>query len=281
MKRTWVAGALLLLLPLASAPAEAQNTCTSGQWADVSGSTTIRPENDEYRGRITFSRQPGCPVGCPDSTSTQATFEVLNPPPWLKGNFTQNPAPINGSAQPLAARTTQNDLVLQLDRTAPVDTSFTVRVRARCSQTSEVTKTFRVGSLVNVTADVIRAAVVPGGAEWIIRISNGGNVPMRAEFQPNPTDQLVWDVPEGLVVPKPEGEFSSVSASANISVRGDAIPKNLTVTLRLSEDNAPSGDPIEIALALPYTVFSGSSTPSVPLGWTLLGLVLLVAARRR
>ena len=291
VQRALVALAATALLPLFAAVAEAQNTCVTTSWVDTgSVRNVVRPEVDEYRGRVSFTRAPGCPTGCPDSTASEAVFRILNQQqPWLQANFTNNPVPINGSAQPLSSRLTENEVFFRLNRTAPFATSFTLQVAVECGSAntlarSTATKPFRVGALSEVSADVVGASRVEGGAQWVIRITNSGNVALIAEFDPHPAESeadVDWTVPEFQRIPKPEGDAGSIAVAVAISVQGERIPGNLSVTIRMQEDNSLAGPPFQVELPLPYTVFTGRSTPAVPLSWLLIAVGALFVVRRR
>lgn len=286
-----MAVAAVLLLPLVVPLAHAQNSaCISTTWTDTGPvRNVVRPEVDEYRGQITFTRQAGCPLAqCPDANSTEATFRLANgQQPWIVGNFTKNPVPIVGSTQPLSSRSTQNELFFRLNRSAPAQTSFTVQVVAECAGgdlRSFATKGFRVGPLIDVTADVIAATTLDDGAQWVIRITNSGNVAVVAEFEPHPSEEqagIEWMVPEFQQIPIAEGDAESIAVAVNIAVRGEKIPGNLTLTLRMREADDAQAPPFQFDLPLPYTVFTGKSTPSLPVSWLLVGLVLMCFARRR
>ena len=290
MQRALVACAAVVLLPLVAPLAEAQNTCVTTTWTDTGPvRNVVRPEVDLYQGRISFTRAPGCPTGCPDATSSQAVFRILNQQqPWLEANFTQNPVPINGSAQPLASRTTENDVFFRLNRSAPFESNFLLQVAAECGGAntfirSTASKSFRVGPLIDVTADVVSAGTIADGAQWVVRITNHGNVPLVAEFEPHPSEreaEIRWTTPEFQTIPVAEGDSASIAVAVTISVQGERIPGNLSVTLRMREADDAQAPPFTFDLALPYTVFTGKSTPTVPIAWIVVAFSGLVAARR-
>lgn len=290
MRRALVALATIALLPLFATTVDAQNPCVTTSWVDTGPvRNVVRPEVDEYRGRVTFTRQAGCPLaGCPDAAAAEATFRLGNgQQPWIVGNFTKNPVPVNGSSQPLSVRTTQNELFFRLNRSAPAESSFSVQVFAECGSPntrSVAAKSFRVGPLVDVDADVINAAMLDDGAQWVIRITNSGNVPVIAEFLPHPSESeadINWTVPDFQLVPVAEGDAESLAVAVTVLVQGENIPANLSLTLRMREADDEQAAPFEFELPLPYTVFTGKSTPSLPVTWLLILFGPLFLARRR
>ncbi len=290
MKRALLALAAIAILPLSATAVDAQNTCVTTSWVDTGPvRNVVRPGVDEYRGRVTFTRQAGCPLaGCPDGTAADATFRLGNgQQPWVVGNFTQNPVPVNGSTQPLSVRTTQNELFFRLNRSAPAESSFTIQVFVECGSPntrSVATKSFRVGPLVDVAADVVAAAPIDNGAQWVIRITNSGNVPVIAEFEPHPSESeagINWTVPDFQLVPVAEGDAESLAVAVTVLVQGENISGNLSLTLRMREADDEQAPPFEFELPLPYTVFTGKSTPTVPVAWLLIALIAVFVARRR
>jgi hypothetical protein len=282
---TWVGLVLLLsaMVPIAGAQV---NPCVSSSWSDTTDvHTEVRPEVDEYRGRITFRTQPGCSAaaGCNGAGANEARFEVVSPPDWVKANFTKNPAPVNGSTDPLGTRETSNEMFFRLNRSAPFESSFSLQVRASCGFQSlgSVSKGFRVGPLVNVSASVVDSSKITDGAQWLVQLTNTGNVAVMVSVHPHPSQEeadVHWAIPEVQTVGTAQSGVDSVVV-VPIRATGDALPANLSLTVRVVEEDDAAAPPFDIELALPYTVFSGQSTPAPGLALLLSALALVLRRR--
>jgi hypothetical protein len=284
------AGALLaamLFLALAPPPGAAQDLCVTSSWTHgVQSSNIVKPERDEYQGVIAFTRRAGCvSPGCPDGSSNTATFEVLNPvDAWFKANFSTNPASVTGNGGPLGSPRTENEIRFRLDRDAPERASFSVQVRARCADggTSTISRSFVVGQFVDVRSSIVHAAASRLGASWLLEVRNHGTAPVQVAFEPqsDDNDAVTWTVLEPQEIAAAEAGSPTVRQFL-VSMEGKNVRGNLTLTLAVRALGDDKSEPLRIIHPLPYTVFTGQSTPAPGLAVGLAFVALVVLVRRQ
>ena len=267
---------------LAAPPATAQGQCTTLDVQEQSAvGSSIRPEADEYRARLTFRSQPcGLPAlpggGCQTGTQNQVTFEVTAPKS-VTANVTPKQASFSGTQA-------QSTLRLAVAMTRPNET-FEVTVSATCAG-SRASRglAFVVADLYRVAGRAVAVRTTDDSTAWRVSVESTGNAPTSVRFEGvsvNDTDPLVWDLPEPVRL---GGRFSGGTPpnATTVTVRIQSASQSGIAILylrpgRVDGDNRSFQDAYTVPLSL--IEFRGAS-PAFDAALALL-VVAFVAARRR
>lgn len=252
--------------------------------------TTIRPLLDEYRGRVTFATRSGCPPtsGCP-ADSPQVAFELVNPPDYVEWRFEPPKVRVNETTGALfPSRSAASEILLKLTHDAPYNRAFTLQARGTCeSGTSSVSRSFRVGPLVGLTADVVDLRAEERGIAWTVLFQNAGNVELAVRFHPRPSSGEVpglnWSHPAQLTL-APQAATTASSFRENVTFR--VTGTNLSQEYALDYVYGPVGrngdeEALTAFIVLPYAIFEGEATPAAAAPLVVLLLAGAAAARRR